>query len=104
MTKLSKIPNRSAIEKKYRAKIPVHEKVLNMLQMMIKDELEQIGLHPTIKARVKTFGSYYSKILRLLSKQVNQKEVIEIYDVIGLRIVCPFLDDLQIVENHVKQK
>jgi len=102
--KLLKIPDRSEIEKKYRAKIPVHEKVLNMLQMMIKDELEQIGLHPTIKSRVKTFDSYYTKILRLLSKQVNQKEVIEIYDVIGLRVVCPFLDDLQIVENHVRQK
>ncbi len=102
--KLLKIPNRSEIEKKYRTKIPVNKKVLNMFQVLIKDELEQIGLHPTIKSRVKTFDSYYSKILRLLSKQVNKKEVIEIYDVIGLRIVCPFLDDLQKVENHVKQK
>jgi len=102
--KLLRIPNRSEIEKKYRAKMPAHEKILNILQMIIKDELEQIGLHPTIKSRVKAFDSYYHKILRLLSKQVNQKEVIEIYDVIGLRIVCPFLDDLLIVENHVKQK
>lgn len=102
--KLLEIPNRKEIEKKYRAKTPGHEKILNMLQMMFKHELKQIGLHPTIKSRVKTFDSYYNKILRLMSKQLNKKGNIDIYDVLGLRIVCPFLNDLQIVENHVKQK
>jgi len=104
MTKLSKIPNRRKLEKNYRARFPALEKILNNLQEMLKHELEHLRLHPTIKTRVKAFDSYYDKILRLLSKLENPNESFVIYDIIGVRIICPFLDDLQKVENHVKQK
>ncbi len=102
--KSSKIPNRRELEKSYRAKIPALEHILVKLQETLKREFIQKKLHPTIKSRVKTFDSYYYKILRLLSKQATRDEAFDIYDVIGVRIVCPFLDDLQIIEKHVKQK
>jgi len=35
---------------------------------MFKHELEQMGLHPTIKSRVKTFDSYYDKYLEIAVK------------------------------------
>ncbi len=103
-TKQSNIPNRKELEKNYSEKTPAYELILNKLQETLKREFEQMEIHPTIKSRVKAFDSYYEKILRLLSKLENHKEAFHIYDVIGLRIVCPFLDDLQIAEKHINQK
>ncbi len=104
MMKPSKIPNRRELEKEYRANAPVFDRILNKFQETLKCELAQLGLKTTIKSRLKTFDSYYNKILRLLSKQMNLKEPFDIYDMIGVRIVCPFLDDMQIAANHVMQK
>lgn len=98
------IPNRHTLEKKYLGKIPTYSRILDMLQAQLKHELIELGLHPTIRSRVKSFGSYYEKILRLLAKGKSSEEAFLIYDVIGLRIVCPFLDDLKIVEEHIGGK
>jgi len=99
-----KIPNRKEFEKQYKANLSPFEKVLNKLQVELKRDLEHSGLHSTIKVRIKSFASYYGKILRLLSKHKNLQEASFIYDVLGMRIVCPFLDDLKAVESHIKQK
>ena len=98
------IPNRNKLENQYKSKLSHYEGILNNLQEELTRELVQIGLHPTIKTRVKSFDNYYEKILRLLRKYKSQEDAFFIYDVIGLRIVCPFLDDLRIVENLIKNK
>jgi putative GTP pyrophosphokinase len=102
--KKSAIPNRKELKKRYDAKHPIYEEILNNLQEELTRELVHIGLHPTIKTRVKSFDNYYDKLLRLLRKHKSQKDAFFIYDVMGLRIVCPFLDDLRIVENLIKNK
>ena len=91
------IPDRKDLKNRYKAKLPHFEEILNNLQDAITRELVQLGLHPTIKTRVKSFNNYYEKILRLLRKYKSRKDAFFIYDVMGLRIVCPFLDDLKIV-------
>ncbi len=95
------IPNRVDLEKRYLAKTPTYSRILDMLQAQLNHELIERGLHPTIRSRVKSFSSYYEKILGLLAKGKSSEEAFLIYDVIGLRIVCPFLDDLKIVEEHI---
>jgi len=104
MSRQYAIPDRRDLEKKYKAKLSIFEKILNKLQEELKRELAALDLHPTIKSRVKNFDSYYKKILYLLAKPENQNDLLVIYDVLGLRIVCPFLGDLRIVENHIKHK
>ncbi len=99
-----KIPNRKALNKKYQAQLQHYEQILAILQETIKHELDKIVPHSAVKARVKTFDNYYNKILRLLSKLKNREEAFFIYDVLGLRIVCPFLEDLKTAEALVKQK
>ena len=98
------IPNRRVLEKQYESRLLPYEEVLHDLQQSIKLDLNQIELAPTIKARVKSFESYYKKLLRLLKKYKGRQEDFFIYDVLGLRIVCPFLDDLKSVETRIKGK
>lgn len=100
---MSKIPNRRKLESRYKNNYSANEKVLNKLHETLKYDLDSIGLHPTIKSRIKKFDSYFNKILRLLSKKKAYRKAFDIYDILGVRIVCPFLDNLQTVENYVKQ-
>jgi len=98
------IPNRKVLQKQYEAKCLQYERILYDLQQSIKLGLNQIELSPTIKARIKAFGSYYKKLLKLQKKHKSQQEDFLIYDVLGLRIICPFLDDLKSVETLIKGK
>jgi len=100
---MSKIPNRKKLENRYKNNFYTHETVLNKLHETLKYDLESIGLHPTIKSRVKSFDSYFNKILRLLFKKNDYRKAVDIYDILGVRIVCPFLANLQTAENYVKQ-
>ena len=98
------LPNKKVLQEQYEVNCIQYEKVLNDLQQRIKLDLNKIELVPTIKARVKSFDSYYKKLLRLLKKLKSQQENFLIYDVLGIRIVCPFLDDLKSVETIIKGK
>ncbi len=98
------IPNRRILEKQYKSRHLQYEEVLHDLQQRLKLDLIQIVPLPTIKARVKSFDNYYKKLLRLLKKFKSREETFFIYDVLGLRIICPFLDDLKSAENIIKNK
>jgi putative GTP pyrophosphokinase len=53
-----------------------------------------------LKGRIKDFDSYYSKKLRLLKKAWSDKSgPLPVNDIIAVRVVCPFLGDLAIVER-----
>ena len=98
------VPNKKVLQEQYEVSCIQYERVLNDLQQRIKRDLSKIELVPTIKPRVKSFGSYYKKVLSLLKQFKGQYEDLIIYDVLGLRIICPFLDDLKSVEKLIKEK
>ena len=55
---------------------------------------------PAIKIRIKKFASYHKKYLLLLKSGIANPLIT---DLIGIRIVCPFIEDLSIVEDLVKE-
>ncbi len=68
----------------------------------MRDKLEDEGLRPSIKGRIKSFDSYYKKYIRLLKQaRLSGRPPLAINDLIGLRIVCPFLGDLAVVERAI---
>ena len=95
--------NKKAIQEEYEINKKYYETVLNDLQQRIKLDLNKIEVVATVKGRVKSFGSYYKKVLRLQKQFEKQKELI-IYDVLGLRIICPFINDLKTVENLIARQ
>ncbi len=97
------IPDKSFLIKKYGSFESGFEVLLERLESELKKHIDPF-LHPTYKARVKDFESYYRKLLRVFSS--NTDKIIGIgssfpiiTDIIGIRIVCAFLQDLKQVER-----
>ena len=57
--------------------------------------------NPTIKIRAKNFASYYKKYLSQRKLGIA-KPVIN--DLMGVRIVCPFIEDTVLAEKQVDRK
>jgi len=94
--------NKEAIRKKYES--GTYARILTLRDIANRLELACSALvsHPTIKTRIKQFPSYYKKYLNLLKADANTAQPL-ITDLMGIRIVCPFIEDLLLVENLVKK-
>lgn len=89
-------PDHAQTRDLYAALRPVYEKALQGISDSIRVLLQQHGLTPTIKSRLKRFEDYYEKLRRSARKK---KQVPVITDLLGLRIICPFLEDVDRVER-----
>ncbi len=94
------IPDRGRLEAEYLRRRPAYQAALEDMERLVRDKLDRAGLRPTIKGRVKSFESYYKKKIRILRQaRAEGRLPIPIRDIIGLRVVCPFLGDLGEVER-----
>ena len=98
------LPSRSRLEDEYQHNAEMMERVLFELQRRIKLILAKAGMQPTIKYRLKSFDSYYHKLLRRVSTPPKTKDWHQITDLLGIRVVCPFMADLPVVERLLSQE
>ena len=73
--------------------------IVRDMEALIEQAVAPLSSRPTIKGRIKHFSSYYKKYLRIL-KRGNASP--RITDLMGIRIVCPFIEDIAVVENLIK--
>ncbi|OHB30412.1 MAG: hypothetical protein A2X84_08140 [Desulfuromonadaceae bacterium GWC2_58_13] len=94
------IAERALYKTSYEVLSPAYETTLQKLVGEIRRLLENNGYSPTIKYRVKRFEAYFDKLLRQ-SRQLNEENDanLELTDLLGIRIVCPFLEDLEAIER-----
>ncbi len=98
------IPDKSKLAEIYAASVQDYEKALSVFVEDLSRLLNQAGLRPTIKSRVKQFESYYSKRLRLLKNAWMESGIASpVNDMLAVRVVCPFLGDLAVAENAIKE-
>nr|MCR5045905.1 (p)ppGpp synthetase [Treponema sp.] len=96
----SSTPSKSNIEDLYNSYYPIFSCILNNIQNMLASDLD-LNPRPVLKSRIKSFKSYYSKVLRLKSSEIYQTDkLVCLTDMIGVRVVCAFLED---ISNVVKQ-
>jgi len=96
------LPNRKVMEAQYEADRRIYELVLQNLVRRFQPWFDEAGIHPGIKSRVKTFPSWFDKVLRKIRHGVSPDQV-QVHDVLGLRIVCPFLEDVRKIEDLIHQ-
>ena len=96
------LPGRAILEEQYRGVADAYEKALHEMQRRLLRDFKKLEISPTVKYRVKSFQSYYEKLLRRARKARNGETCIEITDLLGIRIVCPFIEDLSLVEERVR--
>ena len=97
----SPLPDRAETEKLYTMLRPDYELILQEIHRQLRTLAEQSGLAVTIKYRVKRFNNYCEKLVKL--KRLQGNEIIQITDLLGIRIVCPFLEDLETFEQLISQ-
>lgn len=98
------IPDKAKLADQYAACVQDYEKALSIFVQNLGKLLQQAGLRPTIKSRVKQFESYYSKRLRLLKTAWTESGTTNpVNDMLAVRVVCPFLGDLAVAEKAIQE-
>jgi len=102
MKKESWFPDRGKLQKEF--DLTYHNRVLiaEDLKAMLEEVLHTMRPRPTVKGRAKSFQSYYKKYIRLLQQQPDKTKVPVINDLIGIRVVCTFIEDLSSVETAIQ--
>jgi putative GTP pyrophosphokinase len=90
-------PDRRLLLEQYEQRAEVLGLIAGEFRSLIEEALEVLPSPPTIKARLKDFDSYFQKYLRLLSNGPPGDEKPRITDLIGVRIVCSFLEEIDAV-------
>ncbi|MBN1516768.1 tetratricopeptide repeat protein [Candidatus Sumerlaeota bacterium] len=74
-----------------------YETALHAISRQLQTLLIREGINANVKMRVKTFDSFFEKLLRLqrLRRQLT------INDLIALRVICPFVEDLGQAEELI---
>jgi putative GTP pyrophosphokinase len=94
-----KFPDRNTIKKQYDARFGIRRLVIKDLIDRLEEALCALPSRPAVRGRQKDFDSFYRKYLKLLK---NQEEPV-LTDLIGLRVICPFLEDLRQVEKTLRE-
>jgi len=96
-------PNKNSLRKEYEKHQPVGVFIAKEIETRIEKQLMTMSSRPRVRFRIKSFESYFRKYIRLLKNDVSDNTFL-IADVIGIRIICPFLEDLAVVEELLKEK
>lgn len=92
--------SRTALEKIYKQEKKVMESVLANMLGLIQEKISAEGLFPAYKHRLKAFQSFFSKKIKFARDASIQGSVPQpISDIIAVRVVCPFISDIERVEK-----
>jgi len=93
-----KIPDRKEARAQYDRCRSHYTVVLRKIQRRIRDLLLRNEIEATVKYRLKRFEAYYKKLIKYNSTAQRQ---LRVNDVLGIRIVCPFLEDIDSIAKLV---
>jgi putative GTP pyrophosphokinase len=102
MNMISSVFNYDKLRYYHETHVDTWRLIVRDLEGIIEQKLSILASHPTVKGRIKGFRSYYEKYRRIL--KAGNGGVPHITDLMGIRIVCPFIEDLSIVENLLRKQ
>ncbi|MDR1470110.1 MAG: tetratricopeptide repeat protein [Spirochaetaceae bacterium] len=95
-------PNKAALQKQYEETHACRESIARDFIEYVEKKVLASMTHLTVKGRPKSFNSFYKKYLRYLRESPKQDKAL-IPDQIGVRVVCPFLEDITAVEEACRK-
>lgn len=99
---ITSLPNKNDIRRTYESYSPLLSEILGNIENRLRQTIKLASM-PTYKSRVKSFGSYYRKVLRLKAEEAERSSFVPLTDMMGIRVICAFLEDLSEVERQVKE-
>ncbi|MDR0709269.1 MAG: tetratricopeptide repeat protein [Spirochaetaceae bacterium] len=115
-------PDKKKLQDDYEKYAGARLRITRKLELRIEEALKFLPSHVLVKARHKDFQSYYRKYLKLLRQQnpaFSREDTrgeypanpateaaggtVKITDLIGIRVVCPFMEELSLAEDALKK-
>ncbi len=90
------LPDRKRIRGLYDKHSSSYAKALHRIARRIRSAIARQGVNANVKSRVKSFDSYFEKLLRVRARPGRETVLT---DVLGCRVICPFVEDLEAVER-----
>lgn len=97
----NKLPSKSILLEQYKINRSGFETILSTIEYKLRDIIT-LPSRPTLKSRVKSFESYYRKVVRVKPPIKDEFPLPLLTDIMGIRIICAFLEDLAVVEQQIK--
>ncbi len=98
-----KVPNRRLLEDEYQNQRPVMESILEVIESRFHDWFRKEDYHFGIKVRLKSFRSFFEKYIKKFRHNGEAPSIL-IQDLLGIRIICPFLEDLKKAETLIRRE
>lgn len=96
------LPSKEEIKKTYESYTPYFNDIMDNILNILKNKIKLMS-QPTYKNRIKSFNSYYKKVLRLKADEASSaKSIVCLTDMIGIRMICAFLEDINIALEQIK--
>mgnify|MGYP006277299833 CR=1 FL=1 len=96
---IDEIPSRAKTKQLYDSYRPQYEMAQAKLSKKIRHLLAEHQLSATIRIRLKTFDSFFNKVLKFYNQ--GRREDLVIRDLIGIRVICSFLNDIEMAKNII---
>jgi putative GTP pyrophosphokinase len=96
-----KLPNRNILKEHYEKYAEIRALLTRDLKEYLEEAFRDMPSQPTIKGRSKDFVSFFKKYLHILKNAGAEPPTIT--DLIGIRVVCPFIEDLAVAEDILKK-
>ena len=95
----AEVPDREKLRREFESRDGVRFLTVKEIERRLEKVLLPVVPRPTVKARTKTFQSYYAKYLRHIRDGIIPPLIT---DLMGIRVICPFMDDLEKVRALIE--
>jgi putative GTP pyrophosphokinase len=93
-------PDKILFEAEYNKYLDTRQLIIHDLREQVEYLFSRFDFNIAVNGRVKNFESCYSKHIRYLKSGDNNPMI---KDLLGIRVVCPFIEDIVVVENLIKE-
>ncbi|MBR6582191.1 MAG: RelA/SpoT domain-containing protein, partial [Treponema sp.] len=95
--------SKKSLRESYESYSDYFEKIIQNVIKILQKKVCLLA-QPTYKSRVKSFDSYYRKVLRLKKDDmVDNNTLIYLTDMMGIRMICAFLEDINLAVEQLKK-
>jgi len=94
-------PEKNTLRNEYNRFFEIRQLIVSDIKVITDNCLSSMGSNPVVSGRIKNFNSYFSKYIRLLKTGDKNPKIT---DLLGIRVICPFIEDLQAAEELIKKK
>ena len=95
------LPSKNQIKQVYESYNAYLTEILSNITNVLTVALK-LSSRPTFKKRVKSFNSYYKKVLRLKPGEAAvSSDLVPLTDMMGIRVICAFLEDINLAIEQI---